>query len=354
MKFIHAADIHLGSKIEAKLPPEKTEERKAEVRLAFKNMVEKGRAAGANVIVLAGDVFDSDRPLKKDKDFFYSVVRNNPDIDFLYLRGNHDNQESYDEELDNLKTFSPEWTSYAYGDVVFSGIETVAENYSSMYSTINLNPEKTNIVILHGQKSESVGDGKINILKLKNKNIDYLALGHIHSASSGKIDERGFYAYPGCLEGRGFDETGVKGFILAEAENGKVSAKFIENSIRKTDEFIVDVSGARDSYEAFKIAKNSIKADKKDLIRLVLKGEISFDNDGLKDETENLFSGEYYFVSVKDNTLRKFDLEKIAGDLSLRGEFIRLVLSDEKLDDETKQKVISAGLKALSGRETDL
>ena len=41
MKFIHAADIHLGSKIEAKLPPEKTEERKAEVRLAFKNMVEK-------------------------------------------------------------------------------------------------------------------------------------------------------------------------------------------------------------------------------------------------------------------------------------------------------------------------
>ena len=29
MKFIHAADIHLGSKIEAKLPPEKTEERKA-------------------------------------------------------------------------------------------------------------------------------------------------------------------------------------------------------------------------------------------------------------------------------------------------------------------------------------
>lgn len=33
-------------------------------------MVEKGRAAGANVIVLAGDVFDSDRPLKKDKDFF--------------------------------------------------------------------------------------------------------------------------------------------------------------------------------------------------------------------------------------------------------------------------------------------
>ena len=48
MKFIHAADIHLGSKIEAKLPPEKTDERKAKGRLSFKNMVEKGRAAGAS------------------------------------------------------------------------------------------------------------------------------------------------------------------------------------------------------------------------------------------------------------------------------------------------------------------
>ena len=90
MKFIHTADIHLGSKIEAKLPPEKTEERKAEVRAAFKNMVEKARVFGAKVILLCGDVFDGDRPLKKDKEFFYSVVRNNPDVNFLYLRGNHD------------------------------------------------------------------------------------------------------------------------------------------------------------------------------------------------------------------------------------------------------------------------
>lgn len=148
-------------------------------------------------------------------------MRNNPDIDFLYLRGNHDNQESYDEELDNLKTFSPEWTSYSYGDVVFSGIETVAENYSSMYSTINLNPEKTNIVILHGQKSESVGDGKINILKLKNKNIDYLALGHIHSASSGKIDERGFTLIRGVSKVAGSMKRALKGLFSPRRKTGK-------------------------------------------------------------------------------------------------------------------------------------
>ena len=355
MKFIHAADIHLGSKIEAKLPPEKTEERKAEVRAAFKNMVEKGKALGVKAILLSGDVFDGDRPLKKDKEFFYSVVRNNPDVDFLYLRGNHDNLEAYEEEFGNLKTFSDEWKSYDYGDVSVSGIELAPENYSSLYSSLKLSPEKTNIVMLHGTAGESVGKDKINLLKLKDKSIDYLALGHIHSASRGKLDERGIYAYSGCLEGRGFDETGEKGFMLVDATGGKITAEFICNSVRKTDEFTVDISAANDVYEAYKITREEVKeADKRDMLRVILKGDISFDGEGLKSETERLLSGDFYFVSVKDDTLRKFDLEKIAGDNSIKGEFIRLVLKDDKIDDETKQKVISVGLKALSGREIDL
>ena len=236
----------------------------------------------------------------------------------------------------------------------FYGLETAAENYSSMYSSLKLDPAKINIVILHGQKSDSVGKDKINIVKLKNKNIDYLALGHIHSVNFGRIDERGVYAYPGCLEGRGFDETGAKGFILVDTEDGKINAGFVENSVRKTDEFTVDISAANDVYEAYRIVKSNINAQKSDLLRIVLKGEISFDGEGLKGEIERLLSGEYYFVSVKDDTLRKFDAEKIAGDNSLKGEFIRLVLADETIDGEKKQKVISVGLKALSDRELDI
>ena len=144
-------------------------------------------------------------------------------------------------------------------------------------------------------------------------------MGHIHSVNFGRIDERGVYAYPGCLEGRGFDETGAKGFILVDTEDGKIKAGFVENSVRKTDEFTVDISAANDVYEAYRIVKSNINAQKSDLLRIVLKGEISFDGEGLKGEIERLLSGEYYFVSVKDDTLRKFDAEKIAGDNSLKG-----------------------------------
>jgi exonuclease SbcD len=46
----------------------------------------------------------------------------------------------------------------------------------------------------------------ISLKELKNKAIDYLALGHIHSYKMEQLDSRGVYCYPGCLEGRGFDE----------------------------------------------------------------------------------------------------------------------------------------------------
>ena len=55
---------------------------------------------------------------------------------------------------------------------------------------------------------------------------------------------------------------------------------------------------------------------------------------------------------VKDKTVRKIDPEKLAGDNTLKGEFIRRVLESDETE-EKKSRIISIGLKALSGREID-
>ena len=148
LKIIHSADVHLGSKMDSKLPPDKADERRAEVRATFEQMVGYANENGVSVIMLSGDIFDSDRPLKKDKQFFYDVVRANPSVDFLYLRGNHDGRESYTESLPNLKTFNGEWLSYIYGSTVISGLEISPENCISMYSTLKLDAAKKNIILL--------------------------------------------------------------------------------------------------------------------------------------------------------------------------------------------------------------
>ena len=70
MKIIHSADIHLGSKIEAKLTKEKADIRKAEVRQAFNKMVNYAVLNDIKIILISGDLFDSARPLKKDKEYW--------------------------------------------------------------------------------------------------------------------------------------------------------------------------------------------------------------------------------------------------------------------------------------------
>ena len=126
------------------------------------------------------------------------------------------------------------------------------ENYKSFYSKINLNKDKINIFILHGDDSNTYGINKVKIDSLENKYIDYLALGHYHSYKEEKIDNRGRYAFSGCLEGRGFDECGEKGFILLDIDK-EVKSTFIPFAKRTIHDVNVDVTGSNSSVSGITI-----------------------------------------------------------------------------------------------------
>lgn len=349
MKIIHTADIHLGSKIN-KFPKDISNERKQEIRNSFLRMVNYANENGVSLILLSGDVFDSDKPFKKDKDFFLSVVKNNPSITFFYLRGNHDEAEEY-EFFDNLKTFSNEWSSYEYNGVVISGIELSGENSTSYYSTCALDKSRKNIVMLHGDVSDSVGLRKINLSKLKGKGIDYLALGHYHSYKTESIDDRGVAVYSGCLEGRGYDETGEKGFVLIDIED-EISHKFIPFSERVISLVKVDVTGLKDAYSIYLRAREICEFSMSDLYRVELVGEVDATLEGLDKDLQKYLLEHARFVDVKDLTKKTLDLEKYAGDTSIIGEFVRNV-SDSDFSEEEKARIIAYGLKALTGREIE-
>lgn len=354
MKLIHCADVHLGSKIVSKFPKEISKKIKEEVRTAFMKMVHYAHSSGIKVILLSGDVFDSDAPFQKDKDFFISVVKNNADIDFLYLRGNHDLQGEDIDSLPNLKCFTDEWTTYHYENVNISGIEMTKNNCTSLYSTLQLDKERKNIVMLHGSVGSTAGKDTINLSQLKNKNIDYLALGHIHAFSAQKLDDNGIYVYPGCLQGRGFDETGDKGFIEVDIGN-KISYRFVPIAELKIIEEDVDVSGKKEAYTAFLKVKEEISFEKNHIYRINLLGDVDYEVESLASDVQNYLSSERLclFVDVKDKTKKNLDITAFEGDLSLKGEFVRSVWNNDKHTEEEKLAIISYGLKALSGRSVE-
>ena len=357
LRFLHCADVHLGAKMTAKLPKELASERQAELRASFARMVDYGASLGVKAVLIAGDMFDSDRPLKNDKGYFYGVVKKYPNIDFLYLRGNHDQEQSYEESLPNLKTFSEKWQRYSYGNVDIWGAEFTQENCLSLLDSLQTDKDKKNVVLLHGQPSNGVGRYEINLKKLQGKQVDYLALGHLHSYAEGRIDERGRYAFSGCLEGRGFDELGEKGFILLETDEtspyGGINSRFIPHSSRIFQEFTVDISDTADIFSACAKVKEQVRASQRDFCRVRLTGKIKYDGETLKYDLEKYLSPSFYYLSVKNETVRSFRQGDLSGDLSLKGEFVRGVLQDGSLTEREKSQIISIGLKALAGEKID-
>lgn len=348
MKIIHCADLHLGSKIAAGLDGISSE-RRAEVRASLSNLVEYAIANEIRIILLSGDVFDSDTPLKKDKDYFYSIVRENKDIDFIYLKGNHDINTINDDNLPNLKIFNNSWVSYRFGNVVVSGIELNKNNITSFYSTLNLNYNDFNIVMLHGDINK-----EIDLTKLKNKGIDYLALGHIHSFYKNSLDDRCIYAYPGCLIGRGFDEDGEKGFIVIDINDNNFNFEFVPNTIKMIENIDVDISNL-DSISLInnKIRESLDNKNKNNIYRIILKGDIPYNLEINEMDIKANFA-DYFFICIKDITKRKIDENKYLNEISLRGEFIRGVLNDSTITDDDKKEIIALGLRMLEGREVEL
>jgi DNA repair exonuclease SbcCD nuclease subunit len=363
MKIIHCADLHLDSKMTANLTKEQAKERKNEILRTFVHMVDYAGSNGVEVILIAGDLFDTRNVSATVRNTVRDVILSHPDIDFLYLRGNHDNDNflSKLEEIPaNLKLFGNEWITYEYreGRVLIMGLELEAENQAYAYNSLVLPQDTCNIVTLHGQLAGYTSRNRaetISLNDLKNKNIDYLALGHVHSYQSDRLDARGVYCYSGCLEGRGFDECGPKGFVLLDIdeETHAIRTKVVSCAARTLYTIPVDITGALTTNETAKRIEEEINRChyvSGSLVRIDLQGELDVECELNPEYLLELFSEYYYFVRIENHTRLKVRYEDYQKDESLKGEFVRLVL-DSELSEEEKSEVIRCGIMALSGEE---
>ncbi len=354
MKLIHTADLHLGSKIEAKFPASKSKLRRTELRNSFSRMIDRAKELGAEIVLIAGDAFDTAPATPADADFFFSAIKANPDLSFLYLHGNHDAGVPFPADVPNLVAFGDAWTVYEKDGVAVSGIEMTEENCASLYESYSPVPGKVNIVTLHGGLGSSPAVGTVVLSRLADKGIDYLALGDYHGLKTGKLDAKGIWAYPGCPEGRGFDEPGEKGFLLLTVENGSVKTEFVPHACRTLRVIDCDLTGVGREYDAIETAKTAI-ADlpASDPIRLNLVGAVGFDRTDLAQNVEARLNedGRRFFVSVKDRTVAALDLDAIRAETSLRGEFLRLLDGNETLSDEEKNAILELGLRASAGQD---
>lgn len=372
MRIIHCADIHLESPMNTRFTDKVAKERKSEILAGFIEMVRYAAANGVEAIIIAGDLFDKEKVAKKISDAMINVIENNREIDFYYLRGNHDKGrwiESLNYVPDNLLLFNESFISYIAndkrkGNIVITGIEKKGTD-TALYDELELDGNDFNIVVMHGNLLESnveYREEDISIRRLAGKNIDYLAMGHLHSYSEGKLDSRGSFCYSGCLMARGFDECGEHGFVLIDIDENtlNVSRRFVKMSGREVYIKYVDVSGCSDNNEAEEKVKRVLDEDgvsSKSIVRVILCGKAEHGCDVDADILKGWLDKEYYYIEVTDE-LKRIDeyeadeeYEDISRTSTLKGEFIRIVKKRKDITSEDKQAIIRYGLIALDGED---
>ena len=351
MKLIHCADIHLESPMETNLSADKARERKLEIRSTFSRMVRSAAEEGVEAILIAGDLFDGARVTKSTENYVLDLIASHPMIDFYYLSGNHDQGSALANMAQlpaNLYTFGKLWSTYRRGNVAITGAALADAD------TLSLNKEDINILLLHGQERKSAGvagEDVIHLGRFKNKGIDYAALGHIHEYRSIRLDTRGIACYSGCLEGRGFDECGTKGYVVLEIDGSRISHRFVPFATRTLHTVECDVTGFSSGLELEERMLASVaNIASRDMVKVVLTGTKSAESTLDLAHLRGVLAEKFYFAKVKDETRLLINAEDYAHDISLKGEFVRRVMASS-LSESEKERVIACGFRALSGEE---
>lgn len=363
MKILHCADIHLDSKMNSVFETSKAKERKNELLIGFCKMVDYADKNGVEAVLICGDLFDSNNVSSLTMNTVKKSIEEHPHMLFFYIRGNHD-EDSFlagmEQRPENLFSFSDGWTKYSLGAtdrIHLYGAELNGSNNTKLFSEFAADEDCINLVMLHGQVGAdiAVDSEAIDLRPLRGKNIDYLALGHIHAYGRDRIDDRGIYSYCGCLEPRGFDEPGDHGFVILniDEENKTIRDEFISFSTRHMWEIETDVTGAEGTADIIGFIREKLTGGSitdRDYLKVVLSGNFNVEQEIDLDYINAVFKDIFYAFRVEDKTRPYIDFDKYKLDESLKGEFVRLCMSED-LDEAERGEILHLGLTAIFGGE---
>ena len=251
VKFIHTADLHLGSRIQINKAYD------SELDLGYKNavynsfnkIIEAAIKNEVDFLVISGDVFDNESRSVKATRYFKEECEKLKEngINIYLINGNHDPYRREGELLelpDNVKICDTEDVStfeiYEEGKLIARvlGQSYRGSSESRKMCTYYTAPDQSvyNIGLLHTQldpnDSNYVPVSKKDLLD--NEHIDYWALGHIHE-NRVINDHIPYIIYPGIPQGRDIGETGKGGYYLVNLEPENTYYEF-----KKTSDYIFE------------------------------------------------------------------------------------------------------------------
>lgn len=367
IKIAHIGDIHLDSPLTSLRDIQMSAERRKETAETFFSAVDKCAEQKVELVLLAGDIFDSEYISLANCKRVARKMEEKKELRFFIAPGNHDflHPASVYRQVEwpsNVHIFSqknmtkvvlPEKRVCVWGAAFTS--PTVENSLLAGFKVED--PAWTNIGVLHGEITGAAsGYNPLSEEQIGKSRLDYLALGHLHAFSGILKARQTFYAYAGCLEPRGFDEPGQKGFIIAEIDKEESRFYFYPAAKRQYLEVAVDITGIGGAQEISAAIREKLEEGQKHLYKIRLTGQVAESEPIHTEDIADRLKADCYYCKVIDETQIAREFFEIARERTLTGIFVAEIL--EKIrraqtpqEKEKWERALHMGYQALSGRE---
>ncbi|MEZ4650388.1 MAG: DNA repair exonuclease [Candidatus Eisenbacteria bacterium] len=363
-RILHLADLHLGDPHD--YLGERASERRREAdgllgRIVDRVLTSKSKVGG---VIIAGDLFEHYAPspslVEKVLGSLGKLVGGG--VELLTVPGNHD---EYSYPTCVYRSFRDRWpgtlvtcpapervATWNLGD---SAIDLYAMAYVAGASKPPFDQfeveknDRFKVAVLHGTLDIQSGDRSIPISSqsLERRGLDYVALGHLHSASERALGKKGQAVYPGRIEGAGFRDPG--GAPLLEVEFTKQGPILHREPIasRAIETHELPLSAFATPQELDTRIERISEGREDSIVRLALRGVPGFTLD--PDALRARWSDRFYHLEVSlpgedDGQMPQLDV--LRDEPTVRGRFVRIALERiEQLDNERERRVAEMALR---------
>ena len=237
MRLVHAADLHIDSPLLGleRYEGAPVDQIRRATRRATENLVQLCLDERADLLLLAGDLYDDDwRDYSTGLFFAAQMARlREANIPVVWIRGNHDAASKITRHLrlpDNVRELSTRRAETAVYEGL--GVAVHGMGYPSPSVDVSLverypapRSDLFNIGLLHTAVDGRPGHARYapcSVSQLVNKGYEYWALGHVHTREV--LHQDPWVVFPGNLQGRHMRETGPKGATLIHTEGLRVTS----------------------------------------------------------------------------------------------------------------------------------
>ena len=370
MRFLHTADLHLDSAFCA-CGAKDAQSQREEGRQLLCRVFECAQSEGCEMIVIAGDLFDSKFVSPESAELFCSLVEQ-CSMPVVLAPGNHDpyfENSFYSKAAERLGEklllfTTPELQVLdidrlgvrIYGYAFTSGVLPVSPLADADAPQDN---GYLKIFCGHAELDSPLSRyAPIMLSELERFGFAYSALGHVHNCREHE-DVEGRVRYSGFAEGRAFDELGEGGVWIVDVDEEKC---ICERKILSRKAFYVldaELSAEDDHGEIESKIRGCVQRSGcggNSYVRLVLSGMADDAELGLvlRTSEEIKKSLGLAYLELIDETMPLLDRDYLERDATLRGELYRTLrpklMSEDPSERALALRALKIGLAAIDGK----